>query len=46
MLNALKRFDPVPTVKGPKAKVGPPPKGIVNDPEVVAAAPSVVRVLG
>jgi S1-C subfamily serine protease len=46
VLNALKRFDPVPTVKGPKAKVGPPPKGIVNDPDVVAAGPSVVRVLG
>jgi S1-C subfamily serine protease len=46
VLNALKRFDPAPRIKGPKPKTGPPPKGIVNAAGVQAAGPSVVRVLG
>jgi hypothetical protein len=46
VLNALKRFDPVPKIKGPKPQVGPPPKGIVSAGGVKAAEPAVVRVLG
>jgi S1-C subfamily serine protease len=46
VLNALRRFDPLPEVEGPQPDVGPPPEGIVDDPDVAAAAGSVVRVLG
>lgn len=46
VLNALARFDPVPRVSGPEPQVKPPPPGIARDPEVRAAAQSVVRVLG
>jgi S1-C subfamily serine protease len=46
ILNALARFDPLPSVNGPAAAVAPPPRGIATAPAVRAAAPSVVRVLG
>jgi S1-C subfamily serine protease len=46
ILHALAHFDPLPSVTGPEAAVGPPPRGIAAAPAVQAAAPSVVRVLG
>ena len=46
VLNALKRFDPVPRINGPSPKVGPPPPGIVNAAGVRNAQGSVVRVVG
>ncbi len=46
VLNALARFDPFPDIAGPLADVPPPAEGIARDPEVQAAARSVVRVLG
>lgn len=46
ILHALARLDPLPSVRGPEAAVGPPPRGIVRDPQVRAARASVVRVLG
>jgi S1-C subfamily serine protease len=46
ILNALARFDPLPSVTGPTAGVAPPPSGIAASPAVRAAAHSVVRVVG
>ena len=46
VLNALARFDPVPTVAGPEAQVGPPTSRIARDQQVRAASGSVVKVLG
>jgi S1-C subfamily serine protease len=46
ILNALARFDPLPSVTGPYAQVPPPPPGIATAPAVQAAAGSVVRVVG
>ncbi len=46
ILNALARFDPLPSVRGPAAEVPAPSTGIVSAPGVRAAARSVVRVLG
>lgn len=46
ILNALARFDPLPSVTGPSASVAPPPRSIASAPAVRAAARSVVRVLG
>jgi S1-C subfamily serine protease len=46
ILNALARFDPLPSVTGPAAQVPPPPRGIAAAPGVRAAARSVVRVIG
>lgn len=46
ILNALARFDPLPSVTGPAAEVAPPDPGIVNVPGVRTASSSVVRVLG
>lgn len=46
ILNALARFDPLPSVTGPSAAVPPPPAGIATAPAVQAAAGSVVRVVG
>jgi S1-C subfamily serine protease len=45
LLNALDRVDPSPTVFGPAAPVAAPNAKIARDPEVRAAADSVVRVL-
>jgi S1-C subfamily serine protease len=46
ILNALARFDPVPQIRGPQAQVPAPRAEIARDPQVRAAAPSVVRVRG
>ena len=46
LLNALARFDPFPQITGPRPNVAPPSSKIARDPEVRAAARSVVRVLG
>ncbi|MBA2348326.1 MAG: MarP family serine protease [Solirubrobacterales bacterium] len=46
LLNALARIDPFPTLDGPAADVAPPRAAIARDPEVAAAAGSVVRILG
>ena len=46
VLNALARFDPIPEVRGPEARVGPPTSRIARDPQVRAASRSVVKVLG
>lgn len=46
VLHALARFDPFPTVRGPRAEVAPPTSRIARDPQVRAAGRSVVKVLG
>ena len=46
LLNALARFDPLPSIAGPGAAVAPPSKAVLREPGVRAAAPSVVRILG
>jgi S1-C subfamily serine protease len=46
VLNALARFDPIPSVAGPEAQVAPPTARIARDPQVRAASRSVVKVLG
>ena len=46
ILNALARFDPFPSIRGPSANVPPPNAKIARDPEVRAAGRSVVKVLG
>jgi len=46
ILNALARFDPLPSINGPDAAVAPPSPAVLRQPGVRAAAPSVVRILG
>jgi S1-C subfamily serine protease len=46
VLNALGRIDPFPRLAGPPVPTDPPDPGILRQPGVRAAAPSVVRVLG
>src|SRR5215211_3944354 len=46
LLSTLKNLDPFPRIDGPEARVRAPSAGIVGDPEVDAAARSVVKVLG
>ena len=46
LLNALARFDPLPSIAGPGAAVAPPSRAVLGTPGVRAAAPSVVRILG
>ena len=46
LLNALARFDPLPSVNGPAADVPAPNSRIARDAQVRAAGRSVVRVLG
>jgi S1-C subfamily serine protease len=46
ILNALARFDPLPSVRGPAADVPPPTRGILATGGVKAARGSVVRVIG
>ena len=45
VLKALARFDPFPSIRGPQANVEQPRSRYARDPEVRAAAQSVVRVL-
>jgi hypothetical protein len=46
ILQALARFDPFPSIRGPSANVPAPNAAIARDPEVRAASRSVVRILG
>jgi S1-C subfamily serine protease len=46
LLNALARFDPLPSINGPAANVPAPSSRIARDPDVAAAGRSVVRILG
>jgi len=46
LLNALENLDPFPRIDGPEVRVQAPAEGIVSDPQVDAAARSVVKVLG
>ena len=46
ILNALARFDPIPSVRGPAADVAPPSRHILSVPGVRSAERSVVRVFG
>jgi S1-C subfamily serine protease len=46
ILNALSRYDPLPSLSGPSANVPRPTKGILSKAGVRAAFPSVVRVVG
>src|SRR5919108_1007572 len=46
ILQALARFDPLPEISGPQARVAPPNSAIARDPEVRAAGGSVVKLLG
>ncbi|MBB4662550.1 MarP family serine protease [Conexibacter arvalis] len=46
ILNALARFDPLPTLRGPDADVAPPSREVLRRPGVRDAAPNVVRILG
>ena len=46
LLNALARFDPLPSVTGPSADVPAPSSRIARDAQVRAAGRSVVRILG
>lgn len=46
ILNALARFDPLPSVTGPAPEVPPPSREVLREPGVRTAAPSVVRILG
>ncbi|HEX2084393.1 MAG TPA: MarP family serine protease [Solirubrobacteraceae bacterium] len=45
-LNLLARFDPFPRISGPQPDVSPPDSAIARDPDVRAAADSIVRVTG
>jgi hypothetical protein len=46
LLSTLSRLDPFPRIDGPEVRVAPPAAGIARDPQVDAAARSVVKVLG
>jgi S1-C subfamily serine protease len=46
LLNVLRRVDPTPAIRGPEADVDPPDPGSIDDPDVIAAGGSTVRVLG
>lgn len=46
LLNVLHRIDPRREIAGPPPRVGPPDRGIIDDPEIEQAAASTVRVLG
>jgi S1-C subfamily serine protease len=46
VLRALARVDPFPALAGPAVLVDPPDPGVLGEPGVHRAAPSVVRILG
>ena len=46
LLNALRRIDPTPDVRGPEANVEAPDGSVTDDPDVERAAASVLRVRG
>jgi S1-C subfamily serine protease len=45
VLKALARFDPFPSIRGPRVDVPPPRSSVARDPDVQSAAQSIVRVL-
>jgi S1-C subfamily serine protease len=45
VLKALARFDPFPSVRGPRVDVPPPRGSVAADPDIVRAGRSVVRIL-
>jgi S1-C subfamily serine protease len=46
LLNILARVDPFPSITGPAIPIEPPAPGVIRNPVVRAAVPSVVRILG
>ena len=46
LLNLLARFDPFPEISGPAPDVSAPDRAVANDPDVRAAAASVVKITG
>jgi S1-C subfamily serine protease len=46
LLNALRRINPTPDVRGPEANVDAPDSAAVDDPDIERAAASVLRVRG
>ncbi|WP_162924722.1 MarP family serine protease [Rubrobacter indicoceani] len=46
LTQAVARLDPLPQVRGPEVSLGQPDEAILNDPEVLAAAESTVKVTG
>lgn len=46
LMEAIERVDPFPAIAGPLAPVDPPDPAVLGRPGVLAAAPSVVRVVG
>ncbi len=46
LLNALARLDPSPAFEGPAVRLAPPRAAIARDPQVRAAAASVMKILG
>ena len=46
VLKALDRVDPAPSIAGPATPVDPPDGRVADDPEVIEAGRSVVRVIG
>jgi S1-C subfamily serine protease len=46
ILHALARFDPLPSLHGPVPNVPQPTPGVLRNPAVRTAAPSVVRIVG
>lgn len=46
LLNSLARLDPSPAFAGPEVRLAPPRAAIARDPQVRAAARSVVKILG
>ncbi len=46
LLSTLRNLDPFPRIDGPEVRVEAPEQGIVGDPQVDAAARSVVKILG
>jgi S1-C subfamily serine protease len=46
LLNTLRALDLLPRIDGPEARVSAPRQGITRDPDIAAARPSVVKILG
>jgi S1-C subfamily serine protease len=46
LLRAIRRFDPVPQIAGPRVDLPPPTAAIARDPDVQGAAASTVKVQG
>jgi uncharacterized membrane protein required for colicin V production len=46
LLNVLRRVDPRPAIRGPDAEVAPPDRASTQDPDVLGAGRSTVRILG